>query len=248
MTVAFDAFSNVAAGTGNLSWTHTPVGTPRAVIVQVSQHVGSTDEISSVTYGSETMTEVAGSPNTHTSAETNTIYTFFLGTSIPTGAQTVTVTVSGASNKRAGAITLTASSDCEVIDSDGTIDSDSQENPLVTLSLASRTSFATIVFFSGHVDPSLITPLTNWTDRLEHDWGSAVSGWYTYDTIGSADVTAGWNQSADDAVAIALAVSEVVPSGDEGPIKAPIFSQVFEVISDMIDWPWSRDKKRLGRR
>lgn len=39
-------------------WTHTPVGTPRGIIVQVVQNAG-TDEVTGVTYGSVAMTEDA---------------------------------------------------------------------------------------------------------------------------------------------------------------------------------------------
>ena len=38
MAIAFDAESNVAAGTGTLSWTHTPVGAPAGVIVLIVQN------------------------------------------------------------------------------------------------------------------------------------------------------------------------------------------------------------------
>ena len=54
------------------------------------------------------------------------------------------------------------------------------------------------------------TPLASWTSRVEIDWGPQVGLMYTYDTIGTSDVTAGWTQAADDATMVALAVSEVL--------------------------------------
>ena len=52
---AFDAVSCIGAdtdsNTGDLSWTHTPVGTPRGVIVLVAQNVANGDEVDGVTYG-----------------------------------------------------------------------------------------------------------------------------------------------------------------------------------------------------
>lgn len=210
MTVAFDAFTQSAGGTGNQVWTHTPVGTPRAIIVGVFQIGSGTDQVTSVTYGTETMTEVTGSPNLKGTGEAMASYLYFLGSNIPTGNQTVTVTVSGAAVKGGTAISLTGAADTEIVDVDATINSDSQADPSVTLSLGGRTSFASIGFVSGQDAITGITPLTGWTSRSEGDGGLEVVGTYTYDTIGSTDVTAGWTQTADDAVAMAIAVSEVV--------------------------------------
>ncbi len=214
MTVAFDAFSNVAAGTGELSWTHTPVGTPRGIIVHVVEDVSNSDGVTGVTYGGETMDEVTGSPNVLV-ANAKSSHCFFLGTGIPTGAQTVVVSVDDTNPKRAGAISLTADADVEIIDTDATINGSAEENPSGTLSLGGRTCFASIAFVSGQSVPTNITPLTNWTDRLEHDFGSNTAGWYTLDTIGSSDVTAGWTQTSAHAVAISLAVSEVEGAAED---------------------------------
>jgi hypothetical protein len=204
---ALDVASVSAAGTGSLSWTHTPVGTPRAVIVFVIQNAAGTDQVTGVTYGGTTMTEVNGSPNLHAAGETGAVYAYFLGSSISSGAQTVTVNVSGAASKRAIAYTLTANDDTEIVDSDGTIMSNSLANPSVLLSLAGRTSWVGIGFHSGQDAITGTTPLGSWTD-LEHDFGSQVGASYRFNTIGTSDVTAGWTQTADDAVMIGVAVSE----------------------------------------
>lgn len=205
--VAFDAFSSVAQGTGNLSWTHTPVGTPRGIIVLIAQNVGTTDEVSTVTYGGTGMTEIA-SFNCDTTGEPGCVYAYFLGSSIPTGAQTVSVTVTGASAKRASAISLTATANTEIVSSVTSINADTS-NPSATLSLSSRTSFVAEVLHSGQNAVTGITPLTNWTSRLENDYGNQTAGWYTYDIIGTSDVTVGWTQTNDDAAIFAVGASEV---------------------------------------
>ena len=209
MAVAFDAFSNGTAGTGDISWTHTPVGTPRGVIVMVLG-VSGTDGVSGVTYGGVAMTEVTGSPNLKTSLELAGVYVYFLGSSIPTGAQTVAMTSANVHLKSISAITLTGAADTEVVDSDATINSDSVQDPSVTLSLGGRDCFCAIGGVSGQDAVTGITPLTDWTSRLEQDGGAVTVLHYTYNTIGTTDVTAGWTQTADDATAIAVAVSEVV--------------------------------------
>jgi len=207
MAVAFDAFSDTTAGTGNLSWTHTPVGTPRAIIVFVVQNVAG-NEISSVTYGGTAMSPVIGSPNNKAANEDGIVYCYFKGDSIPTGPQTVTVTVSGASVKTPGAISLTAAGNTEVQDTDVTINSNSVTNPSATLLLGSNTCFCAEAFMSGQASVTNITPLTDWTARQEFDFTSQTAGIYTYNTIGSTDVAMGWTQPADDAICIGIAVTE----------------------------------------
>lgn len=213
MAVAFDAFGSGsdAGGSANLTWTHTPVGTPRGVLVWIIQtgFTPSGTNAVSCSYGATDM----GSPVAEivkTTGEVCAVTFYFLGSSIPTGAQTVTFDPVASAIKLGGSVTLTADADTEIVDSDATINSDSSANPSITLSLAARACFAAIGFFSGQGDPAGVTPLSSWTSRLEHDFTPAVGGVYTYDNVGTSDVTAGWTQTADDAVAIAAAVSEIV--------------------------------------
>jgi hypothetical protein len=213
MAVAFDAFSASTPSTGTQTCAHTPVGTPRAVLGFVVQS-NAVDEISGVTYGGTAMTELSGSPNVLAGGEIGTVRGYFLGASVPTGAQNMVATASGTTGgKIAYCITLTGSGDCEVVDSDVTINSTSQADPTVTLSLGGRTCFAAIALWSGQDGVAGITPFTNWTARNETDSGSEVLGCYTYDVIGSTDVSAGWTQTAEDAVGIAVAVSEISVGG-----------------------------------
>jgi len=105
MPVAFDAVTIFPAteATGNFSETHTPAGTPRGVIVLINQEetVGS-DEVTSVTYGGMPLTEVPLSPVINTQGEGGVVYGYYLGSSVPAGAQTVAVNVdAGGSPKKA---------------------------------------------------------------------------------------------------------------------------------------------------
>lgn len=202
-TIAFDAFST-SGGEADPNWTHTPTGTPRGVVVCVVY--GSAGSISGITYGGTTMSIIANV--NHNTGETAQVGCYFLGSSVPTGAQTVAVNLGGGLGQ-GYAFTYTAAADTEVVDSDATINSDSLANPSVTLSLAGHTSAALIVFGSGQNAVTGVTPLTGWTAQGEQDNGTQVAGEYTYNTIGSSDVTAGWTQTAEDAVAVAVAVSEV---------------------------------------
>lgn len=209
MTVALDSSGTPASSTGNFNFVHTPSGTPRAVIIVVAQDVGATDEITSVSYGGVGMTRVGAV--FHSTGETGAVYAYFLGAGIPTGPQTVLINVNGtASNKRPCVWALTAAKDTVVIASDVSVNSDSLANPAVTLALTAKTAWCGIVFFSGQDLVASLTPLANWTATLTQQWASNLrtAGGYRYNTIASADVSAGWTQTADDAVMIALAVTE----------------------------------------
>lgn len=204
---AFDAYSNNGAlVAGDVSYTHTPIGTPRGVVVYVISAQGS-DNVTGVTYGGVAMTEVTGSPNSNATLPA-TVYAYFLGSGIPTGAQTVLVSTTGSVNKSAHTITITASADTELVNA-ATINVDSQANPSVSVSLTGRTSFVSIGIASGQNAVNGITPLTNWTARNEADIGAQTTAIYTYDIIGATDVTAGWTQTADVALAITSAVAEI---------------------------------------
>src|SRR3990167_4762685 len=151
MAIAFDAASNPTAGTGELSWTHTPVGTPRGVLVLVSQAVGVTNEITGVTYGGSALSAVIGSPTSYSGAgDDGQVYGYFLGVSIPAGAQTVVVSVNGtASAKQAVCLSTTAAADTEIEDT-STRSQAAGSAPSLNVTLgASVAAFVAGVMFTG---------------------------------------------------------------------------------------------------
>jgi hypothetical protein len=99
MAVAHDAASlSHANTTGSVSqasfaWTHTPVGTPAGVLVFTFSTTSANETATAVTYGSATLSAVSSGAAADTSTETGRCTAWFVGTgTIPTGAQTVTVT------------------------------------------------------------------------------------------------------------------------------------------------------------
>jgi hypothetical protein len=106
MAIAYDAFSSSAQGTGELSWEHTPVGTPKGVLVLVAVESSlNHDPIGTVTYGGQTMTEVELSPYQVTVA--HSLHAFFLANP-KSGKQPVVVkSLEGTYTRRAVAVTVT---------------------------------------------------------------------------------------------------------------------------------------------
>jgi hypothetical protein len=192
LSVAFDAYSSSSYAAGDLSWTHTPVGTPKGVLVLIYGNKYE-DDIASVSYGGVAMEEVGLSPQLHNGASSDVfaVHAFFLGSNIPTGAQTVAVTHgTGTSSHRAGCITLTADGDTAVED-DGAVNSNSVANPSVTLTIDEQ-SFCALVFGSGQGAISGATPLADWSSRTESDMGVCIGGIYTKNDIVSTDTAAGF--------------------------------------------------------
>lgn len=218
MPVAFDAatsFSKALDSATTASTTHTPTGTPRGVLVLLVHNSNSgNDSVSGVTYGGETLAEVTNSPLLKTTGETGGCYAYFLGTSVPTGAQTCEITTTAFTGVRATVITVTADADVEVNATDAGISSDSVLDPSAVIALGGVESFVAMAAFSGEGVDTNVAPLSGWTSRDEFDFTPSLALAYTYDTVGTADVTYGFDSTAsDDALALAVALSEVSGGG-----------------------------------
>jgi hypothetical protein len=216
---AYDTITICAvANTNPLVCNHTPVGTPRAILLYIIQAGDGVDQVGACTYGGVSMTEVTGSPVLKTTGEAAATYAYFLGASVPTGAQDASCSATTNDPKRMRVVSITGAANMEVVDSDSAaFNSDSATDPTATLSLSGRTSFASIGFFSGGVDVTTITPFMGWTARDEIDSGVSVLGVYTYDTVSTVDVSAGVTQTTEDIVGIAVAVAETAAASKTCP-------------------------------
>lgn len=211
MTLAYLSSQGTVLVSSGGTFSHAAGGSPKAVMVFCVASAPGGDVVSGATYGGTAMTEIpsAGGHIYKSTGETCGVWAFFLGASVPTGTQNVAITGSGSISVSVCVITWTAASDCEVVDSDASISSNSQINPSATLSLGGRSCAVAIGFFSGTGTVGSISPLTGWTSRAERDFGAQTAGYYTYDTIGTSDVTMGWTQGADDAACIGMAIAEI---------------------------------------
>lgn len=120
MAVAHDASTESHTGTtgstseASFSFTHTPAGTPRGVLVFTFNTGGasSAEDVTGVTYGGVSLTAVTGGTAADTATEPGRCTAWFLGRNIPTGAQSVVVTrTNNADTVYAVAVTVTAGND-----------------------------------------------------------------------------------------------------------------------------------------
>jgi hypothetical protein len=146
--IAFDAASDSGSVvTGDVSFTHTPVGTPAGILVLAAINVvgGS----ASATYGGRPMVAVPNSPFAATLGnELATLYGFFLGEDIPAGAQTVFVTTDVLVRKLVTAISVIAQAPVRVLTT-GTFDSASTTLPTIDLIIRGLECFIAGIAHSG---------------------------------------------------------------------------------------------------
>jgi hypothetical protein len=97
----------------SFSWTHTPAGTPKGVVVYTFTVNHATEHVTGVTYGGVSVPAVPGGSATTTTGDEDGVTTaWFLGAGIPLGAQSVVVTrITDSTNVYAVAVTVTSEAD-----------------------------------------------------------------------------------------------------------------------------------------
>jgi len=212
MAIAFDAVgtSGIVSSTDPIEHTHTPVGTPRGVLIFVSVNNVDSDVVGTVTYGGVTCTEVSESPAIQGTGEKGLVAGFFLGSGIPTGPQTVSIGNTGASARVAYSYTLTADADLEVVDSQG--DSNANSNaPSVALTLGGRTCFLAAGLFTGVGVVTAINVLSaDWSNDIEDDFGVQCAAVGRRTSTSAVDQNAGFTLTGPDEWAVlGVAIAEV---------------------------------------
>lgn len=221
MAVAFDAVSSSSVGTGGLSWTHTPTGDPAGILVLIASR--STDQVSGVTYGGVALREVYRSPTTRTfgSGVSGTAYAYFLGAGIPTGGQTVEVTVTGSANKCAVCYSVTADTHTDVTTVWATAGSvNGGTNPGDDHRI-DQDAFLSGVFMYSQTATEISANGSHSTQVEEQNLGYSddAANWIRRTSVGSAGGTAtlGWTITTNgNAARITVGISETggVPAYD----------------------------------
>jgi len=166
----YDAYSQ-ANGTGDLSWTHTPVGEPTGVclILWELNTLGSGILDGEVTYGGVPMERKSFLSGTM-GAVNLVKHIWWLNRNIPAGPQTVFIDTDGSVlTRQASVVTVTGGSNAEIdaIDSrNGTV-----SNPTGVITLSKR-SLVIGSLLSDLDDGSTIAPINGYSQLGEHDLGT----------------------------------------------------------------------------
>jgi hypothetical protein len=224
MAVAFDAATESHASTltatsgTSYTWTHTPVGTPRGVLVFTHNFASATNTNTAVTYGGVSMTAVTGGEAQDTAGTFPlNCKAWFLGSGIPTGAQSVVVSRSGGSCY-ATAVTVTAGADTEthgvvLLQEDGTL---SEQSVTDGSTGVDSVRFAAAIWGDGAV------PVVGANSTLLQsiDVGTRTARTVRETTAGQGSRSVGFTEASPfDRAAVHLAVREV--SGGGGSNQPP---------------------------
>lgn len=213
MALAWDATRTESirtATTDPYTFNYTPTGTPRAILLGAVHGTSSTDHISTVTYGGVSMTRVVRATDTVT--EPGAAEIWFLGASIPTSTQTVSIDLTSATTDDFQFIvcSLTAATDTEIIDFDSL--SNNVANPTVTLNKGGREGACWAHLYSGAAAPGGTLAADNTLDHT-HDFGAFMAQACYETTIDTADHTIGWSTlETDDVAFVAVCVAEALPA------------------------------------
>lgn len=189
--LAFDAqaSAHVAASVGlTLSWTHTPVGTPSKVTVQIGNFDG-TVTVTTVTYGGNLMT--ANAASTQSAGGVGTLIYGLL--SPPSGAQTVLITFSGTNAFCSGISTTWTGGNGAAVFSAGATGTATTSNPTTTIASAAGEIVVDVIYNnSGATETVAATGQTLIAGPVSIDANNNV---YSSQTPGAASVTPNWTQS-----------------------------------------------------
>lgn len=225
MAVAYDAESESHAGTtgslseASFSWTHSPSGTARGVVVFVFSTGNTTNQATGVDYGGVSLTEVSGGTAVDSAGETGVCTAYFLGASLPSGNQTITVARNNNSTGMyAVAFTVTAANDTEVYEAgiallqgDGT---------LAEQSVDDGTPGTNSLRFAGLNSglPDVPSAGANSTSGPSIDVGARVIASVYETTAGQGSRNVGFSSgTSDDRAAVHLAVRELTGGGGFSP-------------------------------
>ena len=186
----YDAYSE-KNGTGDLSWTHTPVGDPTGVclILWELNSAGSNIIAGDVLYGGVPM-ERRSFVSGMMGAVNLVKHLWWLNEDIPTGPQTITVDTDSATMRQASVVTVTGGSNAEIDAIVAT--SGNSGNPSTTITTFKR-SLIIQSLLTDLDDGSTITQQTGYTQLSEHDLGTeTVANARTFNVLPPALYGVGW--------------------------------------------------------
>ena len=194
-------------------------------IVSQSRSGGVSNDVTGITYGGVSMSFVDSAKN----AENRWCIVYYLGTGIPTGTQSVSVSLSSSKAFSVQAIGITASNDTELagIGSAKTVTTGS--NPSVSITGISGASYGFGFFYSGLPNTGDVTAGSGMTMRLQRDVGpETLHAESRTSELASGNMTIAFTASSDTVSMVGVAVQESTPSGPanlktlDGTAKASI--------------------------
>lgn len=216
MAITLDDIASTLDGTDPQVTVSTGGSTPRAV-VGFMVIASATDTLTSMQYPVSSvganLNAVTGSPFSDSDGTPSTTIHIRLLNGIDGGQQTLDCANSGAAFKVTAAVTLNAAADVE-LQGTATIDQAlaaiGTSESTTTLSLGGNSCYCLQGWRAQNGNLAFRTELTNWSNQQEFDAGNSTGGLWTYDLIGTSDVTAGMEitTTTQDIVVVVAAFRE----------------------------------------
>lgn len=214
MTVARDAVLESATFTTTTphTFTFTPVGTPRGIVLFVVYPAAADLITGTVSYGGVTMTRIPTNGHASVTTEAGSVVGYTLGASIPTGAQTVSIGHDGSATvKIAFVASMTAATDTEVAVS-GKAQIESGVDPQTALNAGADSALRYCGLFSGEAAISgvlILAGMETLVAGTTHDFGISVAAIGQESTASTGSFTIGFTTAGSESHAlIGVAIKE----------------------------------------
>lgn len=220
--IRHDADSETTGTANPTTHTHTPNDTPAGVVVTIVHSQSALDIVTGVTYGGVAMTRIATAQTPNDDGQS---YLYFLGSGIPTGAQTVSVARSEATTLiHVVCSTISGDGDTEVIDFDTEVGNAAAPDPQDNLAYAGRSALTYGATYHGSTTAQ---PLTEFAGMVRiHDHG-LISG--NDQSVHSRsfnpqtdDFTFGYTANTKEQFAMVTAAIALVAASDPTSVSAAI--------------------------
>lgn len=202
------------ANTGDQSFTHTPTGEPKGVVVVVCC-TGTSAACTGVTYGGVAMTSTVAATDTSEAGRVE-VFTFPDTTDVPAGARDVVVQGCTTSPKFVTCSTVTAATKRTKVNTSNSVNTTTAANPSVTL-----TTTATTQIYGGLHTGALApatTPAAGCTLQNNRDYGALSANTLRRTSADASGTPAlGVTLASDDYCIAAVALAEYTPPTGAGP-------------------------------
>lgn len=211
MAFADALFSALFSSATNPTFTHAPAHVPKVVIVTaVNNIVASSGNIAAISYGASTLSlksvsvDTAGEPGTaQIWSRTSTDATF------SSGSVTVSVTKSSTNTFHYVCMTVAADGNITVASTHRGAENQNSSTPTVSIAKSAALRWAFGCKFDGLTNLTDSTIIVGQQTVGSTKFGSQCAHTSRESTAGTADITYGWAQAADDWALVAIAIEEV---------------------------------------
>ena len=151
-------------------------------------------------------------------------YAYFLGASIPTGIQTISMSYNTGTVESGHAVCCTQTAGADTAVAVSGVAQENQANPQIVLDSGADSALRYCHIYSGLVGPASLTILSGMTAIHNHDFGPACDLTDRQTSPSTGSFTIGYTAASDDVAMVAFAIKEVtaVAGSAVRPIDMPL--------------------------